>query len=63
MNLNLLIGSPLEQFQIISLLPLQLPFGIDLSLTNSALVEVLAVLIFILGLKLTTNGGLLVPTH
>lgn len=40
-------------------------FGIDLSLTNSALVEVWAVTIFVLllKLKLPVDGGLLVPTH
>ena len=65
MELKFLIGSPLEQFQIINLLPfsINLPFGVDLSLTNSALVEILAVIIFVLLLKLTIDGGLLVPTH
>ena len=65
MGFKIWIGSPLEQFQIINLLPfsINLPFGIDLSLTNSALVEILAVIIFVLLLKLTVDGGLLVPTH
>ena len=65
MQLNFLIGSPLEQFQILNLLPfyINLPFGVDLSLTNSALVEILAVIIFVLLLKLTIDGGFLVPTH
>jgi len=58
-----LIASPLEQFQIINLIPFKLPFGIDLSLTNSALVEIFAIFIFILLLKLTVDRGLLVPTH
>lgn len=65
MNLNYLIGSPLEQFQIINLLPfyIHLPLGIDLSLTNSALVEILSVIIFVILLKLTVDTGLLVPAH
>jgi hypothetical protein len=57
------IFSPLEQFQVINLIPFYLPFGIDLSLTNSALIEILGVIIMGLLLKLTIQGGLLVPTH
>ena len=60
---NLIIGSPLEQFTIISLFPLWLPLGIDLSLTNSALIEIIAVILFILLLKLTVEKSTLVPTH
>lgn len=61
--MSFFISSPLEQFQIINLIPLYLPFGIDLSLTNSALVEIIGVIIITLLLKLTVEGGLLVPTH
>jgi len=65
MNFNYLIGSPLEQFQITNLLPfyIHLPFEIDLSLTNSALVEILSVVLFIILLKLIVDAGLLVPAH
>lgn len=58
-----IISSPLEQFNIVSLFPISLPFGIDLSLTNSALFEILAVSLFILLLKLTVENSTLVPTH
>jgi hypothetical protein len=62
--MSFIINSPLEQFQIINLIPLYLPFGIDLSLTNSALVEILGVLIIALLLRLIfTEGGLLIPTN
>jgi len=58
-----IIASPLEQFQIVNLIPFRLPFGIDLSLTNSALIEIISIVIFILLLNLTINRGLLIPTH
>jgi hypothetical protein len=62
--MSFIISSPLEQFQIINLIPLYLPFGVDLSLTNSALIEILGVLIIALLLKLIfTDGGLLIPTN
>jgi hypothetical protein len=61
--MKFIIASPLEQFQITSLIPLHLPFNIDLSLTNSALVEILGVIIFTLLIRLSVEGGLLVPTH
>lgn len=57
------IPSPLEQFQIVNLVPINLPFLIDLSLTNSAWVEILGVIIFTLLLRSTVENGLLVPTH
>jgi hypothetical protein len=60
---NLIVASPLEQFNIVSLVPISLPFGIDLSLTNSALIEIIAISLFILLLKLTVEKSTLVPTH
>lgn len=57
------ITSPLEQFQIISLFNFKLPLGIDLSLTNSALISLIGISIFILLLKLVIEKGLLVPTN
>jgi len=63
-NINqLIVASPLEQFNIVSLLPISLPFGIDLSITNSALIEIIAITMFILLLNLTVNKSTLVPTH
>lgn len=61
--MSFIISSPLEQFNIVSLFPISLPFGIDLSLTNSALFQILAVSLFILLLKLTVENSTLVPTH
>jgi hypothetical protein len=62
---NLIVASPLEQFNIVSLIPISFaPFGaIDFSLTNSALIEILAISFFILLLKLTVEKSTLVPTH
>jgi len=60
---NLMIASPLEQFNIVSLIPISLPFGIDFTITNSALIEIIAVCLFILLLKLTVEKSTLVPTH
>ena len=58
-----ILFSPLEQFEIIKLIGITLPFGIDLSITNSALVEIIGVTIIILLLYITIEKGLLVPTH
>ena len=60
---NLMIASPLEQFNIVSLIPISLPFGIDLTITNSALISIIGVSLFILLLKLTVEKSTLVPTH
>ena len=60
---NFFVASPLEQFNIVSLLPISLPFGIDLSLTNSALIEIISISLFIILLKLTVEKSTLVPTH
>lgn len=60
---NLVVSSPLEQFNIVSLIPISLPFGIDLTITNSALIEIIGICLFILLLKLTVEKSTLVPTH
>lgn len=58
-----MLYSPLEQFEIVKILNISLPFGIDLSLTNSAIIEILGIIIIISFFYLTIKEGLLVPTH
>lgn len=57
---NLMCNSPLEQFEIITLLPIN--FGkLNLSLTNSSLFLIIAVLSFVFIFKLSNRQNTLIP--
>jgi F-type H+-transporting ATPase subunit a len=62
-SISFTIGSPLEQFQIQSLIPLTGPFHLDFSLTNSALITILAIWIYLTFTQLTLKTQTLVPNR
>nr|YP_009365182.1 ATP synthase F0 subunit 6 [Gracilaria changii]ARJ60464.1 ATP synthase F0 subunit 6 [Gracilaria changii]ART65133.1 ATP synthase F0 subunit 6 [Gracilaria changii] len=57
-----LLASPLEQFEIVTLLPLTF-FGLNISITNSVLFMLLAFLIAILWISLSFYGYTMVPSN
>lgn len=62
-SLSFIITSPLEQFQIQSIIPLTGPFQLDFSITNSALITFLAIIIFIAFTQLSLHHQTLVPNN
>lgn len=62
MNINLFISSPLEQFELVNLIPLIL-FGYNISFTNSALLILLTIVISLFFLYIGLLDQTLIPTH
>lgn len=62
-SLSFSLASPLEQFQVQSLIPFTGPFHLDFSLTNSALITLLVLLIFLTFTQLSLRPQTLVPNR
>nr|YP_010555048.1 ATP synthase F0 subunit 6 [Kappaphycus malesianus]UYR20469.1 ATP synthase F0 subunit 6 [Kappaphycus malesianus] len=62
MNISFIISSPLEQFEIVALLPLSV-FGFNFSLTNSSLFLIIAFFILIFWISLSFYNTTLIPNN
>ncbi len=60
--MGMLIASPFEQFEIIRIIPLKLG-SFDISVTNSTLYIIFALLIYNIAYKINIDNGMLVPTR
>nr|AAN04079.1 ATP synthase F0 subunit 6 [Amoebidium parasiticum] len=58
----MIIGSPLEQFIINPLISISM-IGVDLSITNSSLTMIIAIVLIITAYKLSIERGYIVPTR
>jgi F-type H+-transporting ATPase subunit a len=54
---------PMHQFVIQDVVPLPTVFGIDLTITNAALFMIITVFLIVVGLKMMTGRGALIPTR
>lgn len=57
-----IIFSPLEQFEIVTILPIQLT-NFNLSLTNSSIFMLLVLIISIFWISLSFYNNTLIPSH
>lgn len=62
MNINVFISSPLEQFELVSLIPLIL-FGYNISFTNFSMLLLLTIIISFFFFNLALLYKVIVPTH
>lgn len=62
MNNYFIIASPLEQFELVTLLPISL-FGLNVSLTNSSLFLIIAFLLSIFWISISFYNNTLVPNN
>lgn len=58
---KIILGSPFEQFEIHRYVPIQLGETLDLSITNSTIYMVYAIVIYMVMYKLNIENGKLVP--
>nr|AHX02466.1 ATP synthase F0 subunit 6 [Plocamium cartilagineum] len=61
-NYNFLISSPLEQFEIVTLIPLNL-YGFNFSLTNSSLFMIISCSVLLFWISLSFYSNSLIPNH